>query len=304
MSETPADYNPRRYDDEIELRDLIRPLWRRRWLILAVFVLSVLVAGVVSFMMAPVYQVHTVIALGSFAIEVGSSTDSKQPGPNRYTLYSSPVAAREVILSEDFMALVVEKLSEESTSNNFDALRNKIRVDIVPDTNMLKLTVDTTDPAMGKAFLEQVAEQFRVQSQAIFDRQEQILLSQIGNVDNALDRVESSIQIASDLLESMEGDASISGDPEFRRLQLLTSIQDFEDQRLVLLDRSLELQKDLDSLEMPKVIRAPHEPASPIKPNKKLNMALAGVLGLMVGVFLAFGLEYVRNNPLNLDDDK
>jgi len=34
------------------------------------------------------------------------------------------------------------------------------------------------------------------------------------------------------------------------------------------------------------------EPRSPIAPKKKLNIALAGVLGLMVGVFGAFMMEY------------
>ncbi|QGP92646.1 hypothetical protein MGLY_20340 [Neomoorella glycerini] len=36
-------------------------------------------------------------------------------------------------------------------------------------------------------------------------------------------------------------------------------------------------------------------PTAPVKPNKRLNMAVAGVLGLMIAVFLAFLLEYLDN---------
>jgi len=34
-----------------------------------------------------------------------------------------------------------------------------------------------------------------------------------------------------------------------------------------------------------------------------LNITVAGVLGLMVGVFAAFGVEYFRNNPLLINTE-
>lgn len=44
------------------------------------------------------------------------------------------------------------------------------------------------------------------------------------------------------------------------------------------------------------------EPTAPIKPRPKLNMAVAGVLGLMVGVGLAFVLEYLDNTVKSPED--
>ena len=41
-----------------------------------------------------------------------------------------------------------------------------------------------------------------------------------------------------------------------------------------------------------KITSLAHEPRTPIKPNKKLNIFIAGVLGLFVGVFVAFFLEF------------
>ena len=43
-------------------------------------------------------------------------------------------------------------------------------------------------------------------------------------------------------------------------------------------------------------------PANPVKPNKKLNMAVALVLGLMVAVGLAFVLEFMDNTIKHPDD--
>jgi len=39
-------------------------------------------------------------------------------------------------------------------------------------------------------------------------------------------------------------------------------------------------------------------PANPVKPNVKLNVAIAAVLSLMIGIFLAFVLEFFSRNPL------
>ena len=41
-----------------------------------------------------------------------------------------------------------------------------------------------------------------------------------------------------------------------------------------------------------KIASLAYEPKSPMKPNKKLNILIAGVLGLFVGVFVAFFLEF------------
>ena len=40
------------------------------------------------------------------------------------------------------------------------------------------------------------------------------------------------------------------------------------------------------------LIKYPSIPQAPIKPNKKLNLAISGVLGLFLGVFIAFFTEF------------
>ncbi|QUH19077.1 YveK family protein [Alkaliphilus sp. B6464] len=43
-------------------------------------------------------------------------------------------------------------------------------------------------------------------------------------------------------------------------------------------------------------------PTSPIKPNKIMNMAIAGVLGMMVSLFIVFLLEYMDNTIKSPED--
>ncbi|MDA8097042.1 MAG: Wzz/FepE/Etk N-terminal domain-containing protein [Clostridia bacterium] len=287
MSEMPPSYDQRRFDDEIELRDLIRPLWHYRCLITAVFVLAVATAGVISFVMAPVYQVHTLISLGIYDSPVYT-----QAGP-----------AREIILSDDFIREVVDDLELGIPPERFRAFRETIKVEPIKDTNMLKISIETTDRTEGKTILERMFQNFYAKSQPKFAQHEQLVVSQLTTVQEALDQVENNIHSTNDLLQQIESGVVTSIDRDFRRSQILESVQGFEQQHLALLDRSLGLQKELNSLEAPQVVRSPREPVYPVKPNKKLNVALAGVLGLMVGVFLAFGLEYLRKNPLYLNEE-
>ena len=50
------------------------------------------------------------------------------------------------------------------------------------------------------------------------------------------------------------------------------------------------------------VISPANVPAGPIKPNKKMNIALAFLIGLMISVLLAFLLEFLDNTLKTVDD--
>jgi len=49
---------------------------------------------------------------------------------------------------------------------------------------------------------------------------------------------------------------------------------------------------EITETDLLKVVNLAHEPKAPIRPNRKLNILIAGVLGLFVGIFAAFFLEF------------
>jgi len=60
------------------------------------------------------------------------------------------------------------------------------------------------------------------------------------------------------------------------------------------------LKASLDEIKPTQVIKSPTVSEKPVKPNKKLNIAIAGILGLFVGVFLAFFQEWWEKNKIKL----
>lgn len=66
-------------------------------------------------------------------------------------------------------------------------------------------------------------------------------------------------------------------------------------------DEFIKTSKELVPNGNIKVIEAVELPKNPVSPNKKMNIAIAFLLGLMVGVGLAFLLEFLDNTFKNKD---
>lgn len=66
-------------------------------------------------------------------------------------------------------------------------------------------------------------------------------------------------------------------------------------------DEFIKTSKELVPNGNIKVIEAVELPENPVSPNKKMNIAIAFLLGLMVGVGLAFLLEFLDNTFKNKD---
>jgi len=74
MNKDQLDFQPQQYDpyeDEIELMDYLKVLWKWKYLILLGTLACALIAGIVSFNMTKIYSVKTVLAPGVAKVEEG-----------------------------------------------------------------------------------------------------------------------------------------------------------------------------------------------------------------------------------------
>jgi uncharacterized protein involved in exopolysaccharide biosynthesis len=272
-------------EEELDLRDLILILWKRRRLIVGVFLAAVVAAAAISFAIPPTYEVSTIIALGAFP-------DST---------YTSQASAREILLSDELLLNVISALKLDVPREKFRSFKQTIKVEPVNDTNFLKISIQTTNRSEGRAIVEKMVELFKERSSASYQQYRQLLAGQLDAVRTRLSSVEADIKKTREVLSAIESTTGISPvEKDLRRSRTLEYLQSEESQRIELLDRYLALQKEINGLKDVQVIRGAREPVYPVKPNKKLNVALAGMLGLMSGIFMAFILEYFQHNPLDL----
>ncbi|MFA5386666.1 MAG: Wzz/FepE/Etk N-terminal domain-containing protein [Candidatus Paceibacterota bacterium] len=129
------------------------------------------------------------------------------------------------------------------------------------NTRLMVREVESSDPERVKAILEEV------NSLILVDHEEKL-----------------------DLLKSMtEKDME-----EIQRgLALLETQKIYADQGIASLQATLfSLKQKLNFAEPTKITKPPLISENPIRPRPLLNMAIAGILGLFMGTFLAFGREW------------
>lgn len=262
--------SPEYYDDEIDLRDLILVLWNYRKFVLGIFLASLLIGAVISFAITPVYQVKAKISLGNYAVD----PDNGQP-------LMTPETAREILLSSDFQ--------EEAWGHENNA--GALNIAPVENTNILQFTLETSEPQRGVVLLNKLIAQFEEKTKEQYERSIELLNKDLQNTDGELQEINKSIAHTREILENTSAS-------QLQQAGLLDTLSRFLEQRDKLSERKLKTEQKLNSIEGMEVLERPEAASSPVRPNKKLNIILAGMLGLMVGVFGVFIVDYFRRNPL------
>lgn len=269
-----------RMDDEIDLRDIFLVLWKNRILIAAIFLIAVVAAGAVSLMMPSVYRASCIVALGNFDDPI----------------YTTQAGASEIMLSDAFLVDLSGNLNLSLSPSDLDGLRNRISVEPVKGSDrLLGISIETEDPAEGRRILEGMVLLFVSRSNKSYSEQRSLLMERLSATNQLLDSVEASINLTHQAMEEIESATGVS--PLEKSLLLsykLDYLQNAESQRLSLMDRQMDLTRQLRLMKPTEIVEAPAEPTAPVKPRRALIITVAGMLGLMLGVFVAFLREALQ----------
>lgn len=153
------------YDEyEIDLREYIILLWRKKWIIAAFFMVCVLAAGFYSFFLAePVYETNANILTPSFILldnQYLSKDDDNLSYfyKDDYLLYlRSPELEQQVI--EKF------ELNKENPDFNIENLDKILSIKTEKESNIVTLTLINTNPLLVRDMLNYWIERFNNQVQ-------------------------------------------------------------------------------------------------------------------------------------------
>ncbi len=206
--------------EEISLKELLLILRKRICLIAILTILSVVTSGIVSFfILDKEYQTFTTLMVGK---------------PRDYRSYNNQLDYNDILLNQKLVSTYGELVKTRAVADevirnlnldiSYEAFREKVNVNLVQDTEIIRLEVVDTNPALAAEIANETAQVF------------------------------------------------------------------------------MESVKDIMKVENIQVIDEARVPDKPIKPRPMLNMAIAGVLGLMIGVFITFLLEFLDNTIKTPDD--
>lgn len=131
----------------------------------------------------------------------------------------------------------------------------------------------------------------------------QTLLAQVVTLETTLISLETKKESLASSVKEYEGRLERLPDKELYLARLERAIKVSESTYIILLEKYQEARIN-EAMELGdiRVIDEARIPKNPIKPNKTLNLAIGGILGLMLGVMLTFFLEYMDNTIKTTED--
>lgn len=336
--------------EEINLADYVKVVFKRKKLILLIFILAIMSAFVFSVLSPKIYKIDSSLQIGRIGqdlIEAPTQLVAKLNNQVYNGKYEIGVKA-ESPANTQLVRMKIESADFNKAKSALEEINNLILQEHQIKTENQKKLIQKD--------IEQLESKIRLVDEEIKSSQNKIILvnnniektqNKIKPIQNDIQRIKDKISHAreeqkalEDKVESLEKILVYEQDPgtqfalfdtkeklgnkkqEIENLylsinSLTRTIEDYnieinnlasskEDYFIKINtlradkdDLELEinaLNKSLQDIEPTKIVKQPTLSKFPIKPRPILNMAIAGVLGLFIGIFLAFAREYWQKN--------
>jgi uncharacterized protein involved in exopolysaccharide biosynthesis len=287
-------------EDEIDLMDYVKVILKRKVFILTLFSLAVIVAAIFSFLSPKVYKVDTVLEIGKVGEEI----------------VESPKQLMGRIEGDVYGALIRTKLNIPETEYPI------IKVENPEDTSVIRMEIESKNTERSKEILNEKDELIIIEHQKKIESEKDLLQKKIEFFEEDIkvlqkdiERIE--IKIVSlgqeqnsleEKIDALEEILIYQQDPGTQfalfdtKEKLEAKKQEIENRYLQInaLEKQINdlrsqinsLENQIENIQPTLIVKAPAVSAKPISPRPLLNMAIAGILGLFVGTFLAFGREW------------
>ena len=287
-------------DDEIDLMDYVKVVLKNKFLIFAVFLLAVAAAAAFSFLSPKVYKIDTVLEIGSVGEKI-IEEPTQLVGKIEGDVYRALIRAKLNIAEKDYPELKSENPK---------------------DTSLIKKTIESSKTEQAKLILEEGNDLVIADHQEKLELEKDLLVKKLETVRGDIEVLEKDIERVQIKILSLEREKENLEAKVIALQQVLIYQQDpgtqfalfdtkekLESKKQEIENRHLQinslnkdinnlksqinsLEKQIQDIKPTSAIKEPTVSEPPIKPRPLLNMAIAGILGLFIGVFLAFGREW------------
>ncbi len=245
-------------EDEIDLRDYINIILKRKIGIIAVFLVAIIVAGVVSVFLPKTFESTAIIKIGKVQEKILETVDEIN------AVFSSETTLNEI--NQKLELLPEEKI----TSKNF-------KTSLIGKSNLLEIKGFAETPEKALAVVNAVGEILLERHQKLFTSVQENFDAEIARLNHDIAQYETEINSRLNTQSEAQGLITQS------YINLLSKTKE----QKVLKEYKKIYQTIPSTIEIPSVL-----PKSKVSPNIKQNIIIAGILGLFIGIFYAFGAEY------------
>jgi capsular polysaccharide biosynthesis protein len=259
-------------EEEIDIRDVVM---RRKKLIGAIFLLSVVATAIISLRCPKVYEVASTVQLGIIHDPVIKNEEAKA-----------------IMLNQNLLLSVIHKLG---LNMGPERLERVIRITDVPGTRLLNIRV--TYPGIDAALkINDVITQSLIdKGQIMYREQLAIFQERLNELEREVENIEDGMARTRRLLS----DLSLSknppqGDLYLKVVMLQNDLFVYEDKLTELRDQKNKLKLLIANARDFGVFSPPARPHVPIGPQVKKNIVIAAFMSFCFAVFLAFFIEFFK----------
>jgi capsular exopolysaccharide synthesis family protein len=283
--------------DVLELRDYLAVVRRHKVVVIATAALAVAFALAVSFLQTPVYQANAEVLLQSRDIEEAFSADAERPVRADPARVETEIG---VMKSRSVREAVAERLGRPPDAT----------IQAQGQTSLVTISAESTEPAEAAGTAQTYAEVFIETRRALLIED---LERAIAEVQGQIDDIEGQLEESEQRLAQF--DARTSGlsdaDRAEREAERAQLEQDIAEQQTNVETRRSSYLAQLDQLELAsritqtggaQIVSDAVQPTSPVRPTPARNGVLALVVGLILGVGLAFLRDHLDDTIKTKDD--
>jgi capsular polysaccharide biosynthesis protein len=329
----PMTAQPNYHDDEINLRDYINVLIKRKITILVVFLVCITAAAIYSFTAPEVYNVFQIIKVPTIGMKKYLDSPTKIKERISEGIYNQKIKNalglgkkgefdfKFSVPDENIFIKVGLKAAEDKIEQSIailEELINQLETDYAPNifTELNKLA---NDIFLKENQIERKKGKIKTLTETI-----KLTEERIASLEKELARVNANVEELrlkrADFIQPSAGKDSMAVVLYTTTIQqAIRYSNQLEDQLNSLKTNKKEKENSIEDLEKTiedikiqigslenskkfisnvKQLQPPIYSESPISPNKKQNITIAAVLGLFLGVFIAFFREFWANSAV------
>lgn len=304
-------------EEEISLREIIEVMLNGKWTIIIITTLAIIISAIVTFVPKPAPPTSTYRAEAKIRIEQLSESFSPSSGGYFSTLITALMNAErynaesfaELVIHPDLLAKVRQDLRLDDRGFAAGFLTRNLETAVDAKQTTLTIALTNTDPDFAKEVVNTVSDEFkdflavrqRERIDLVANNLERLIDLELQGMRSTLQRLEETRSSYTPLITYRDTSHLT---PEYHVLsndiaRTISQIAQLEAQREEIKDFRVQITVVLRKID-DWVIFTPAVTATDITPEpaspRKLNIAISGILGLMLSTFAVFFINYWKES--------
>lgn len=274
----------------MELGEIFQIIWKRLWLIVLGTLLISIVIFVASINMKPIYQAKVTMMVNQSSASFPDYTSMLAVGEDLALTYS------ELLKTRPLLEVVIANLNLDLSPD--DLIEDMLDTALIPDTQLLELTVEDTDAQRASDIANEIA--FTFISLHNTEKQLQNVVDLEHDVAAQMANLKKSIEVNQLAVDQSRTSPGLFTEEESDLRQATLSNQQLA--YASLLETYLNIRLTQAQLLDLTVVQPAIAPTEPIRPNIVIYSFLGAFVGLLFSGGLAFLLEYLNRSFETSDD--